>query len=109
MLPPSTTQESSYADLVEPASLLVLDATNLYRDIVQELEEGVDAAVCPSVSWGLQATGAGGDVAGGDHGARQAQGRPEDGNAAPLLKQSLHAPDHARYLWWGIQKGPISD
>ena len=42
MLPPSTTQESSYADLVEPASLLVLDATNLYRDIVQELEEGVD-------------------------------------------------------------------
>ena len=42
MLPPSTTQESSYADSVEPASLLVLDATNLYRDIVQELEEGVD-------------------------------------------------------------------
>ena len=41
MLPPSTTQESSYADLVEPASLLVLDAPNLYRDIVQELEEGV--------------------------------------------------------------------
>jgi len=28
--------------LVEPASLLVLDAPNLYRDIVQELEEGVD-------------------------------------------------------------------
>ena len=26
----------AYADLVEPASLLVLDATNLYRDIVQE-------------------------------------------------------------------------
>jgi hypothetical protein len=42
MLPPSTTQESSYADLVGPASLLVLDATNLYRDTVQEPEEGVD-------------------------------------------------------------------
>jgi hypothetical protein len=42
MLPPSTTQESSYADLVAPASLLVLDAANLYRDIVQKLEEGVD-------------------------------------------------------------------
>jgi len=28
--------------LVEPASLLVLDAHNLYRDIVRELEEGVD-------------------------------------------------------------------
>ena len=27
---------AAYADLVEPASLLVLDATNLYRDIVQE-------------------------------------------------------------------------
>jgi hypothetical protein len=32
---------AAYADLVEPASLLVLDAPNLYRDIVQELEEGV--------------------------------------------------------------------
>ena len=42
MLPPSTTQESGYADSAEPASLLVLDATSLYRDIVQELEEGVD-------------------------------------------------------------------
>jgi hypothetical protein len=28
--------------LVEPASLVVLDATNLHRYIVQELEEGVD-------------------------------------------------------------------
>jgi hypothetical protein len=28
--------------LVEPASLLVLDAPNLYRDIVEELEEGSD-------------------------------------------------------------------
>ena len=33
---------AAYADLVEPASPLVLDAPNLYRDIVQELEEGVD-------------------------------------------------------------------
>ena len=33
---------AAYADLVEPASLLVLDAPNLYRDIVQEFEEGVD-------------------------------------------------------------------
>ena len=32
---------AAYADLVEPASLLVLDAPNLYRDIVQELGEGV--------------------------------------------------------------------
>jgi hypothetical protein len=30
-----------YADLVEPASLLVLEAPNLYRDILQELDEGV--------------------------------------------------------------------
>jgi len=28
--------------LVEPASLVVLDAHNLCRDIVQELEEGVE-------------------------------------------------------------------
>jgi hypothetical protein len=33
--------QQAYADLVEPASLLVLDARNLRRDIVQELEEGV--------------------------------------------------------------------
>ena len=36
-IPPSGT-----ADLVEPASLLVLYAPNLYRDIVQELKKGVD-------------------------------------------------------------------
>jgi hypothetical protein len=28
--------------LAEPASLFVLDAPNLYRDIVQELKKGVD-------------------------------------------------------------------
>jgi hypothetical protein len=33
---------AAYADLVEPAPLQVLDAHNLYRDIVQELEEGGD-------------------------------------------------------------------
>ena len=39
MLPPSSIQETmAFADLVEPASLLVVDA------IVQELEEGVDYA-----------------------------------------------------------------
>ena len=47
---------SAYADLVEPASLLVLDAPNLYRDIVPELEEGVDClgqkAYFESDHWG---------------------------------------------------------
>ena len=33
---------AAYADLVEPASPAVLDAPNLYRDIVQELKKGVD-------------------------------------------------------------------
>ena len=39
-IPPS--RDRSHADLVEPASLLVLYAPNLYRDIVQELKKGVD-------------------------------------------------------------------
>ena len=33
---------AAYADLVEPASPAVLDARNLYRDTVQEREEGAD-------------------------------------------------------------------
>jgi hypothetical protein len=33
---------AAYADLVEPAFPAVLDARNLYRDTVQEREEGMD-------------------------------------------------------------------
>src|ERR1700731_4873412 len=47
---------AAYVDLVEPASLLVLDAPNLYRDIVPELEEAVDClgqkAYFESDHWG---------------------------------------------------------
>jgi hypothetical protein len=42
--------------LIEPASVLVLNAPNLYRDIVQELEEGVGClgqkACFQSDDWG---------------------------------------------------------
>jgi hypothetical protein len=48
----------AYADLVEPASLLVLDAPNLYRDIVQEIEEDVGClgqkAYFESDHWGAE-------------------------------------------------------